>query len=327
MSAGEAALTSPTTMPGGAATRTRGAVQSWELRRWLRLGLAAIWLLDGILQFQSFFFSRAFGSQFLAPLGAGNPHWVAQSITWMAHEISHHATPANALFAFLQVAIGIGIAWRPTVRVALGGSIAWALLVWWFGEGLGGLITHQATPLTGAPGAVLIYALLAVLLWPTRPHDEPNDSFVAARSIGRQAARIVWVVLWGGLAYLLVQPATRAPQGLHDAIAKLAAGEPSWLASVDNHVASWVAHRGLEVSVALAVVFAVTALAVFLPHMPRRIIFVVALVVLAMFWVVGQNFGGILSHAGTDPNAAPLMALLVAAYWPLAVGTATPAGS
>ena len=35
-------------------------------------------------------------------------------------------------------------------------------------------------------------------------------------------------------------------------------------------------------------------------------------------WLVGQNFGGIFTGRATDPNSAPLLALLVAAYWPQA---------
>ncbi len=34
-------------------------------------------------------------------------------------------------------------------------------------------------------------------------------------------------------------------------------------------------------------------------------------------WVVGENFGGILTGTGTDPNSGPLLMLLAAAYWPL----------
>ena len=41
-----------------------------DARRALQLGLAAIWLLDGVLQFQSFMFTKAF-SQMLSAHGGG----------------------------------------------------------------------------------------------------------------------------------------------------------------------------------------------------------------------------------------------------------------
>ena len=35
-----------------------------------------------------------------------------------------------------------------------------------------------------------------------------------------------------------------------------------------------------------------------------------------MFWVFGQAFGEIMTGGATDPNSAPLLALLALAYWP-----------
>jgi hypothetical protein len=35
------------------------------------------------------------------------------------------------------------------------------------------------------------------------------------------------------------------------------------------------------------------------------------------FWVIGQNFGQILTGMATDPNTGLLLILLAAAYWPL----------
>ena len=105
----------------------------------------------------------------------------------------------NTIFATIQLLLAIGIAWRPTVRVALAASIAWSLGVWWFGEGLGMVLTSGASPVNGAPGAVIIYALLAVLLWPAdrtavgAVHRGPRG--------GRPVARALWLVLWLSLAY------------------------------------------------------------------------------------------------------------------------------
>ncbi len=124
---------------------------------------------------------------------------------------------ADAAFAAIQLLIGLGIAWRPTIKIALGASIAWSLAVWWLGEGLGGLLNGTASPANGAPGAVILYALLAVLLWPRR-QDQPA-SYAAAARIGVRAARLLWLVLWGGLAGLALAPATAAPRSLSAMIA------------------------------------------------------------------------------------------------------------
>jgi hypothetical protein len=33
--------------------------------------------------------------------------------------------------------------------------------------------------------------------------------------------------------------------------------------------------------------------------------------------VVGENFGGMFTGSGTDPNSGPLLALLAVTYWPV----------
>jgi hypothetical protein len=282
-----------------------------DTRRWLQLSLAAIWLLDGLLQVQSFMFTKGFG-QLLAATAQGNPAVIADPINWSARLIEAHPTWTNATFASIQLFLGLGIAWRPTLKAALAASVAWSLGVWWLGEGLGGVFTSSADPLMGAPGAVIIYALLAVLLWPV---DRPGP-FEAARPLGQRTARLVWLTLWGSLAYLAIEPADRSAQGLHDMISSMAAGEPGWIASLDHSAASLLDGRGLLTSVLLAIVLGVIAAGIFLPPPGARAVVLLAGAVAVMVWIVGENFGGMLSGSGTDPNTGPLLVLLAAAYWP-----------
>jgi len=129
-----------------------GAAPSF--RRWLQLALAALWLLDAVLQLQSFMFGKGF-SQMLARMAAGNPGFIAGPITWSARLVAGHPTWTNAAFASVQLFLAVGIAWRPTVKVALAASIPWALGVWWVGEGLGGVLAGTANPVMGGPGAVI----------------------------------------------------------------------------------------------------------------------------------------------------------------------------
>jgi hypothetical protein len=289
-----------------------------DARRMLQLALAGVWLLDGVLQYQSFMFTKAFG-QMLAATAPGNPGVIASPINWDARLIEHHAVALNAIFATIQLLLGLGIACRPTVRVALGASIAWALAVWWFGEGLGGVLTGTASPVNGAPGAVIIYALLAVLLWPA-DRDATPAPFTAARAVGAPAARALWLVLWLSQAYFALLPANRAPQALHGMIADLASGEPGWLGAIDRSAASLTSHQGLTASVVLALALAAIAVGVYLPAPAARAAVVLAIVVAAVIWVVGQAFGGILAGRATDPGSGPLLLLLALAYWPARTG-------
>jgi hypothetical protein len=310
---------------GGRAAR-RGGLGAGEVaaraapdaRRMLQLALAGVWLLDGVLQYQSFMFTKAFG-QMLAATAPGNPGVIASPINWDARLIEHHSMALNAIFATIQLLLGLGIACRPTVRVALGASIAWALAVWWFGEGLGGVLTGTASPFSGAPGAVIIYALLAVLLWPADRGATPAP-FTAARAVGAPAARALWLVLWLSQAYFALLPANRAPQALHGMIAGVASGEPGWLAAIDRSAASLTSHQGLTASVVLALALAAIAVGVYLPAPAARAAVVLAIVVAAVIWVVGQAFGGILAGRATDPNSGLLLILLALAYWPARTG-------
>ncbi len=197
---------------------------SMDARRLLQLVLAVIWLLDGVLQYQGFMFTKGF-NQMLAGTADGNPAVIAKPITWDATLIDHHLVLLNAIFATIQLLLGLGIAFRPTVRVALAASVLWSLGVWWFGEGLGGVLSGAASPLSGAPGAVILYALLAVLLWPA--DRDVTASFTAARAVGAHVARALWAVLWLSLAYFALTPGNRAPQGMSGMIAAMESGEPA----------------------------------------------------------------------------------------------------
>jgi hypothetical protein len=301
---------------GRLGTEAQAARQAPDARRALQLVLAGIWLLDAVLQYQSFMYSKAFG-QMLAGTASGNPAVIARPVTWDATLVEHHAVLLNTIFATIQLLLGLGIAFRPTVRLALGASIAWAIGVWWFGEGLGEVLTGHVSPVNGAPGAVIIYALLAVLLWPADRSGEPAPC-TAARAVGARAARALWLVLWLSLAYFALLPGNRAPQALNGMIAGMESGEPGWLAAVDRDAASLVANQGLAASIILAVALVVIAAGVYLPWPAAKATLVLAIVVAAAIWVFGEAFGAILAGGATDPNSGPLLALLALAYWPLA---------
>ena len=301
----------PTGAPRAAASRTAAVRAPLNARRALQLSLAALWLLDAILQFQPFMFTKDFAAGVMAPSAQGDPAPVADPITWAARIVGQHPAGANAAFATIQLLLGLAIAWRPTVQAGLAASVPWALGVWWFGEGFGGVLSGTASPLDGAPGGVVLYALLAVLLWPS---DRPA-AFPAAGAVGVRAARGLWLVLWASMAFFALQPANTGPQDVHDVITDMAGGQPGWLAGLMHGAARLTAGRGLGVSIALAVVCAVLAAAVYLPWPAQRPLLLAALVVAALIWVFAQALGGLYGGRGTDPNSGPLLALIALAYW------------
>jgi hypothetical protein len=308
IAASPAPLSPPT--PTDAAS---GASAALDTRRALQLLLAVIWVIDGVLQFQPFMFTKDF-SAMLAGTAQGNPAVIADPITWAARIVENGPVWTNAAFASIQLLLGLGIAWRPTVKAALAGSIVWSVAVWWFGEGLGGVLDGGANPISGAPGAVILYGLAAVLLWPSRDADPDarptappaawRQPCVAARAVGANAARILWLVLWGSLAYFAVAPWT-GQGGVHDAIAGMEGTNPAWLNALLRAGASAAAGRGDLISVLLAVLLGLIAVAVFLPAPLVR-----------AGVLLGEAFGSLFGGQGTDVNSGPLLILIAAAYWP-----------
>ena len=285
-------------------------------RRGLQITLGLTWLLDAALQYQPFMFTKAFATSILAPVAAGNPAIIAGPVTASSHLIAGNPALWDAVFATTQLTLAAGLLWRRTVKAALAGTIAWSLSLWWLGEGLGGVLTPAATPLTGAPGAAVLYALIAILIWPARPGDHAATSVAAGSPIGARWATAAWFTLWASAAYLILQAPNRAPHAISHAIDGLAAGEPGWIASLDHTAATAAGSRGTLLAILLAIVFGLTGTGMLLPSAMRAAVLLGVLSALAI-WVLGENLGGILTGQGTDPNTGPLLVLLAAAFWPL----------
>lgn len=288
-----------------------------DLQRTLQLWLASVWLLDAVLQIQPFMFTpgRNGLSGTIGATAAGNPHWVASTITWNASVVDHHPVLTNSIFAGIQFVIAFGIVSRRTCRPALVLSIVWAIGVWWFGEGLGGLLSGAATPFGGGPGAVLFYATLGLILWPGSGSDAP---FVAARTLGRRRAEWIWTGCWGVLALLFLVGSGRQGGALHDLVQDMQSGEPGWLVHIDRFSASFLLLHGPVAAIALAAICCLVAVSVFLPPVYLQAAIVVAVVVFTLNWVMVQDFGGILAGGATDPNSGPLVVLFALTYWPVA---------
>ncbi len=294
--------------------------QPRDRQRTCRLLLATLWLLDAVLQIQPFMFTRGPNgfSGMLKSAATGNPGWVAHSITWNGSLVYHQPIATDTAFAFIQFLIAFGIVSKRTCKPALLLSIVWSLSVWWFGEGLGGLLSGRATPLGGGPGGVLYYALLAVLLWPTDGSDLP---FVAARTVGVAAAKVIWVTVWILLGLLCLVGSGRSPRALHDLVADLDNGQPGWLAHIDRVSGSFLLHHGTPVAILLSVVCLLVAVGVYLPAPITQITLVVTIAVFIVIWVAVQDVGGILAGGATDPNSGPPVILFALIYWPLTPGS------
>jgi hypothetical protein len=288
---------------------------AWHVpgRRGLQICLGLIWLVDAALQFQPYMFGPFFVTQGIRPAAAGNPAIVASSVNWASEVMLRHIGIYNAVFASIQLLIALGILWRRTVKPALAASVAWAVFVWWFAEGLGGILVGSS-PLTGIPGAAILYALIAILLWPADRLEWRRPSSPATSGpLGVRAANLLWLILWGSFSYYLLLPGNRSPEAI-SGISSVTDGQPGWITSLMNGLSSLAGQRGTEISVVLAVLCAFAAVGVFGVTVIRPAL-ILAMALGLLFWAT-EGFGGILTGQGTDVNTGPILVLLAACYWP-----------
>jgi hypothetical protein len=268
--------------------------------------LGLIWLLDGALQFQSFMYSKGFIDLITVNI-PGQPAWLASSIRWSANLAGGNLTVYNTLFALTQVLIGAGLLWRRSVKPALALSFVWALMVWWFGEAFGMLFMNAASPLTGAPGAVILYAIIGLIVWP---------DLRFGGLLGSRGAKTAWAVLWLLLAWLWLEAQNSSPNATTNAINAAPSGM-SWLSTVQDAAAKAARGHGLVIALAFAFASAVIGVGVAIDWRPRTLL-TAAIVLNLAYWTLGQGFGGIFQGGATDPNAGLLFCVLAFALYPLA---------
>jgi len=269
-------------------------------RRDLQVALGVLWLLDGVLQAQPFMFTHGFATQLIAGVGQGQPGFVSGPVHLGSVLIAANPVLWNALFAAIQVLLGIGLLLGRTARYTLAASIGWALGIWYLGEGLSGMASGHASVLTGAPGSALLYALLGAAAWPrggTSDHA-PSSWLVPA-----------WAVLWIGAAIFELLPGQNTGPGLASLLTSSASAAPHWLARIDTSLATWASRNGpLAVSALAAIPFLVGLGALSRKTRPWAV--TTGLVLSIAIWVVGQDLGQLYSGQATDPNSAPLIALM-----------------
>lgn len=280
-------------------------------RRMVQVVLGLIWLLDGALQFQPYMFTRAFLTEVIEPSAQGQPAVVGGPMMFAVHAIQPHLVAANAAFATIQVLIGLGlIVSRRTVRPALAASFVWALFVWWFGEGFGMLTMGMASPLTGAPGAVVVYLLIGLLVWPSaRPE---RVSAASGGALGDTGGRIVWAVLWLVLAALLLLPDNLGANALSQTLLGASTTGPGPLSGLDTVLAHATAGQGVWIELLLALVMAIVGIGVLVDRGRNALLGAGAALAL-LIWVTTESVGELLTGTATDPNTGPLVALMALA--------------
>lgn len=269
-------------------------------RAGVRRGLGLFWLLDAALQAEPAKFSPHYPLGVLAQAAMGLPPWAHDFVYAAIRPLAGHWVAWNLAVVLLQGLIGAGLVSGKAPRVFLAASVAWALAVWAGGEGFGFLPSGQALFLAGAPGPAIVYAALGVLAWP-----RPGRADVDLR-----AWSVSWAALWLGGA--LLQEAGRWPAAevLRANLEENALGQPAWLSAGAHAAAALALHHPLAVPALLAVVQVAVGLGPLTDRRRRQAWLGAGLALAALFWVVGQQAGGVLSPDATDVGLGPLVILL-----------------
>jgi hypothetical protein len=168
----------------------------------------------------------------------------------------------------------------------------------------------------GAPGAVILYAIIGLLVYPTGKREGRSPADMGP--LGDKGGLYAWSGLWllsGGLWLVNVN---RASGATHEMIKGMAEASPHWLAKFQNSIGDHTQGHGSTIAVVLAIVSLLVALGVW-TRLLRWPALTVGIVVSLAYWVFGQSLGGpFWVGNATDVNAGPLFVLLAVALFPVA---------
>jgi hypothetical protein len=304
-------------------TRGRSLASSLHVnQRTLQCALGAIWIIDGLLKFQPDIFKSSFVSDLIRPMAVGQPSLISSTINHTANLLSHGTTVWVALFGVIEIAIGVGLFFRRSLKPALVVSFIWGAGIYLFGEGFGMVLTGHTSPLQGAPGAVCFYMLLGLLLWPRggedekRAHTGPASSAAGHGLLGGTGSLLVWAAIWLLEAVIWVLPSNRTANSITNQLGTAANGEPGWYAHFLNSTGHAFAGNGVWMAAVLATVSVIIGLG---PLISRRAGIYIGLGIglALLYWVTGEAVGELLTFGGTDPSNGPLVALIGLSVLPL----------
>ncbi len=287
-------------------------------RTLLRLSFGALWLVDGLLQFQP---SMPLGlaNQVVRPMAASTPGWLHDLMNSAINLWNAHPVGFAVGVAWLQVGLGVLllISNGSVGRIAAALSAGWAALIWLIGNGAGGVFDSSSSILFGWPGATLFYVVAGVWLAGPRTNFPQRFSKVTLRGLGILAllgavlqclpSREFWHGGSSNALTAMTQSMTQTPQ-------------PTWLASSVKAVGTLAGTMGGGFNVAVILWLVISGVGLWLTPARNWSWGTWTFIGGALFfWIAAQDtalFGGL----ATDVNSlVPLAALT----WCASAGHAT----
>ena len=306
-------------------------------RKALQHILGALWLIDGLLQLQPLMFTGNMINSIMRPMLQGQPGFVESSLQFIVTQTTNNLAAVNIVIATVQILFGLGFLllsgrWVKELVIA---SIVWSLIVWYGGEGMSMLLTGFASILTGAPGAVLLYPLLGLAVYPRKKSATRSKDAIAARKTGddallsRRSLRYILSGFWLFAALLQAQPNWWQPGQISGAIGAMVGqgGLNSVLVDpVLRQISNATATIEVPLNIALIVIFLALGIGLDVAKKKQLRPFLIAsIVVSVLIWYVSEAFGMILTGMATDFNSGLLVVLMALACWPRALTLPTSA--
>ena len=295
-------------------------------RKTLQRILGFLWLIDGLLQLEPLMFTGNMINSIMKPMLEGQPGFIEPSLQFIVNQTTLHLAVANVVIAVIQICLGLGFLllsdrWIKDLVIV---SIVWALIVWYGGEGMSMLLTGQASILTGAPGAVLLYPLLGFAVYPRMKSDAAaQQGKVNVRYDGLLTrAHLRWILsgFWFFAALLQLQPDWWQPGQISQTIGAVTGQGGLDAVLVDpvlRQLSNITATIEVPLNIALIVVFLAlgTGLAVARREQLRAFL-IASIVVSVIIWYCSQAFGMIMTGMATDFNSGLIVVIMALACWP-----------
>ena len=296
-------------------------------RKGLQRVLGVIWLIDGLLQLQPLMFTGNMINGIMKPILQGQPGPVESLLQFIVTTTTHNLTTVNLVIAVVQILLGLGFIFLSErwVKELVIASFFWALVVWFGGEGMSMLLTGTGSILTGAPGAVLLYPLLGLAVWPRSPGQQPIGSGSAPVTsddglLSRRALRYVLSAFWFFAALLQLQPYWWQSGQISGAVGAMVGGGGLNTTLVDPVLKPLsTATANIEVPLNILLILVFLALGVGLALAPNKYLryFLIASIIMSVVvWYSAEALGMILSGMATDFNSGLLLILMALGVWP-----------
>ncbi len=283
-------------------------------RRFLRRSFGLLWLLDGLLQFQSAM-PLGLGNDVVGPLRSGTPGWLHHLMSSAIAVWNAHPVTLAAGVAWLQVGLGVLLitASGSTSRVVGLLSAIWAAVIWTVGNGFGGVFAPGASLLFGWPGATLFYVYAG--LWLAVDGETLRSKFSRISRYG-----LAGLLSLGAILQVLPgtgfwrRGASNAWSAMATSMASVA--QPSWLASTVREAGHVARAGGPAVNVVIIAWMLTTAGGLVRRRTAaRRWPYLLLATGAGVLWVLAQDaavFGGL----ATDVNSLVPLGLVALAAMP-----------